>query len=113
MKRILIIVPIILVVLVAGLWYINRSKTPAVPQGWSLSEEGAIYVIHGARDYDTGPGYYLYKIHKGETSVARIDPTSTADITHFTDRPVKIAGSVKSDASGATIIFLTNVERAE
>lgn len=98
---------------VGTLWYLSTTKSVPPDQSWSLSEEGAIYIIHGAQDYDTGPGYYLYKTHQGKTSVARIDPESPAKLTHFTDRPVRLEGKVEIDATGIATVRIDKVERAD
>ncbi len=113
MKKVFIVCLALALIFSGLLIFRNRKSEVSSREQWSLTEQGATYIIHGAQDYDTGPGYYLYKIKEGKTSVARIDGENSTSLVHFTDRPVKVTGSVSINASGQVLVRISSVERAE
>jgi len=80
---------------------------------WSLQDREATYVIHGAADFDTGPGYYLYKTKGDTTLVARIDAKASVSLVHFTDRPVLLSGAVTVSPNGQAVATIRWIRERE
>ena len=101
---------IILAAVVAGIVSFLMLRPAPPSQGWPLNDEMSIYTIHGTQNYDRGSTYYLYKEKDGTREVAVIDPASSIDLTHYTDRPVRVRGTVRAGNAGQTVVLLTYVE---
>ncbi len=108
-SRKLVVIGLILAFVYVGVQIINN----LTDHKWKLNDPSSVYTIHGSNNYDRGETYYLYREKNGQREVIVIDPSSSVDFRHLTDRPLKINGYMIKLNDGRQAIKITFAQRTE